>query len=74
MNNNTNHINVAVILFLASSFKLASAHHIEYIIQFITINSTQARDAINVKYCIIFHKNNITSENSFGTQQYFSLQ
>ena len=53
--NTINHIRVFVILFFASDFRESSAHHIEYNIQFITINNTQARDVINIIYLIIHH-------------------
>lgn len=60
-----------MILFLASSFILGSAHHIEYNIQFSIINNTAQSDAINVKYFIIFHNISITVQNHFLTEHLY---
>lgn len=65
---------VWIILFFADSFKSWSSHHIEYIIQFITINKTQEISAINVKYFIISQKVLIIALLSFGTWQVYVFQ
>jgi len=56
-----------MILFLDSVLKLSSTHHIEYKIPFTTINNTQPKAAIYVKYLIIFHIISVIDQKPFLT-------